>query len=117
MRCSFSRILRIRTSRPRADRDAVAGEDVEVTGARVLREVADLTRSGDGAGGGQRLAGQALGEGGLACAVAADEADAVALGDAERGVLDEDAGTGAQLDTGGGDHGQTPGREEGRVGG
>ncbi|GAA3307059.1 hypothetical protein GCM10020295_64920 [Streptomyces cinereospinus] len=117
MRSSFSRILRIRTSRPRAGQHAVAGEDVEVAGARVLREVADLAGAGDGAGGGDALAREALGEGGLAGAVAADQADAVALGDAEGGGLDEDAGTGAQLDTGGGDHGQTPGRVGGGTGG
>ena len=91
--------------------DAVAGEDVEVAGARVLREVADLAGAGDGAAGGDALAREALGEGGLARAVAADQADAVALGDTEGGGLDEDAGAGAQLDAGGGDHGKTPGRD------
>lgn len=90
--------------------DAVAGEHVEVAGARVLREVADLAGAGDGTCGGLALTGQDLGESGLAGAVAADQADAVALGDAEGGALDEDTGTGAQLDAGGGDHGQTPGR-------
>src|SRR5262249_32603442 len=78
-------------------------------------EVADLAAAGDGAGGGNALAREDLGEGGLARAVTADEADAVALGDLEGGGLDEDAGTGAQFDTGGGDHGQTPGRVEGGV--
>src|SRR5262249_39356891 len=73
-------------------------------------EIADLAGTGDLARGRDALAGQDLGQGGLAGAVAADETDAVALGDAEGGVLDEDAGTGAQLDTGGGDHGHTPGR-------
>lgn len=85
--------------------DAVAGEDVEVAGARVLREVADLAGAGDGAAGGHTFACEALGEGGLARPVAADETDAVALGDAEGGGLDEDAGAGAQLDAGSGDHG------------
>src|SRR5690606_31562301 len=78
--------------------DAVPGEDVEVAGARVLREVADLAGAGDGAGSGDALAGEHLGEGGLARAVAADQADAVALGDAEGGALEKDTGTGAQLD-------------------
>ena len=89
--------------------DPVAGQDVEVAGAGVLREVADLAGAGDVAAGGDAFAREALGEGGLAGAVAADQADSVALGDAEGRGLDEDARTGAQLDTGGGDHGQTPG--------
>lgn len=73
--------------------DAVSGEDVEVAGARVLREVAHLAGLGDGAPGGRALAREALGEGGLARSVAADEADAVALGDAEGSGFDEDAGS------------------------
>lgn len=97
--------------------DAVAGEDVEVAGAGVLGQVADLAGAGDRAGGGHALTGEDLGEGGLPRAVAADQADAVALGDAEGGAFDEDAGTGAQLDAGGGDHGQTPGQVWLAVGG
>ncbi len=91
-------------------KDAVAGEDVQVAGARVLRQVADVAGAGDGAGGGDALARQDLGEGRLARSVAADQADPVALGDTEGGGLDEDAGAGAQLQAGGGDQGKTPGQ-------
>ena len=49
MRSSFSRILRITDVEAARGEDAVAGEDVEVAGARVLREVADLAGAGDGA--------------------------------------------------------------------
>lgn len=65
--------------------DAVAGEGVEVAGARILRQIADVAGAGDGAGGGEAFTREALGEGGLAGSVAADEADAVALGDTEGG--------------------------------
>lgn len=71
--------------------DPVAGQHVEVAGAGVLREVAHLAGAGDGAADGVALAREALGEGGLARSVAADEADAVALGDTEGGGLDENA--------------------------
>ncbi len=90
--------------------DAVTRQDLEVPGARVLGQVADLAAAGDGAAGRRPLTRQALGEGRLARAVAADQADAVALGDTEGGGLDEDAGAGTQLDAGSGDHGKTPRR-------
>lgn len=73
--------------------DAVAGEDVEVAGTRVLRQVADLAGAGDGSRGGLAFARQDLGEGRLARAVAADQTDAVALRDAEGRGLDEDSGS------------------------
>ena len=82
----------------------VAGEHVEVAGARVLRQVADLARPRHRAGGGLALAGEHLGERGLARAVAADQADPVARGDAERGAVEEEPRTGAQLDPRGHDH-------------
>ena len=64
--------------------DPVAGEHLGVAGARVLRQVADLAGGEHGAGGGLRLAGEDLGEGRLAGAVAPDEADLVACGDRGR---------------------------------
>jgi hypothetical protein len=85
--------------------DAVAGQYVEVPGARVLREIPDLAATGDGAARGLALARENLGHRRLAGAVAADQADAVAAGDPERGGFDEDSGAGAQLKAGGGDHG------------
>ncbi len=45
-----------------------------------------------------------LGQGRLAGAVAADEADPVARGDLERRLVQQDAGADAQLDAVGGDH-------------
>jgi hypothetical protein len=100
--------------------NAVTSQGVQVTGTRVLRQVADLTGAGDAAGGRGAFPGQALGQGGLAGTVAADQTDAVAAGDAEGCGLDEDTGAGAQLKAGGGDHGQTPdgcGRGAGRCDG
>ena len=63
---SFSRISRISVVEAAGGEDAVAGEHVEVAGARVLRQVADLAGAGDGAGGRLALAGEDLGQGGLA---------------------------------------------------
>jgi hypothetical protein len=97
----------------------VAGEHVEVAGAGVLREIADLAGAGDRPGGRDALPGQHLGEGGLAGAVAADQADPVAAGDAEGGGLQQDAGSGAQFQAGGSDHGwglQTADDQAGRAG-
>ena len=69
---------------------------------------------------GLALAGQDLGQSGLAGAVAADQADLVAGGDPEGRVLEQDARPGAELDVGGGDHGGASvgaaGRVSGRVG-
>ena len=82
----------------------VAGGDVEVAAARVLRQVPDLTDDVDGAGVRDTLAGQRREGGGLAGAVAADQADPVAGLYAEGGVADEDAATGTQLEAGRRDH-------------
>ena len=84
--------------------DPVAGEQLGVAGARVLRQVADLAGALHGAGGGQRLAGEDLGEGGLAGAVAADQPDLVARADAEADVLHQQPRPGADLELVGGDH-------------
>ncbi len=83
----------------------VAGEDVQVTGPGVLRQVADLPAAHDAAGRGQRLAGERLGERGLAGAVAADQAHPVSRLDTEGDVLQQGARTCAQLDVLHGDHG------------
>src|SRR5690606_24663267 len=91
---------------------AVAGEDVEVSGARVLREVADLTGAGDRPGvlddaRGRVLAGEQLGQGRLPGPVAADEADAHPGVDAEARAVDQLTGADAHRDVVGGDHRQT----------
>ena len=89
---------------PAAGQHPVAGGDVEVAAARVLREVADLADDVDLAGVRDALAGE-RGEGGrLAGAVAADQADPVAGLHAQVGVADEDAATGTQLEAGRRDH-------------
>ena len=85
--------------------DPVAGQDVEVAGARVLRQVADTAGAGHLAPGRQRLAGQDPGQRGLAGTVAADQADLVAGTDPERRVVDEDAGARADMQVASGDHG------------
>ncbi len=85
--------------------DAVAGDLLGVAGARVLRQVAHGAAHVHLAAGGHRLLGEDPGERGLAGAVAADEADAVALGDAEGGVLEQERRAGPDFETGGGDHG------------
>ncbi len=64
----------------------VAGGDVEVAGARVLRQVADGAGPVDLAGVRLALAGEDLQRGGLAGAVAADQADPVAGLHAQGGV-------------------------------
>ena len=63
---------------PAAGQHPVAGGDVEVAAARVLRQVADLADDLDLAGVRDALAGQRGEGGGLAGAVAADQADPVA---------------------------------------
>ena len=82
---------------PASGEHAVLRGDREVTLARVLREVTDVTGDADLAGMRFAFAGEHLQRGGLAGAVAADEADAVALLDAQGGVGEEDARAGAQL--------------------
>ncbi len=89
---------------PAGGEDAVAGEDVQVTGAGVLRQVAHLTGAGHGAGRGRRSAREHLGQRRLAGPVAPDQAHPVAGGDPEGGAVEEEARAGAQLDPGGGDH-------------
>ena len=84
--------------------DPVERDDVEVAGARVLRQVADVVAARDLARRGLGLAREGLGQGRLAGAVAADEADPVARGDLERRLVQQDAGADAQLDAVGGDH-------------
>jgi hypothetical protein len=87
-----------------AGQHAVAGGGVEVAAARVLRQVADLAAHLDLAGVRQPLTGQRGERGGLAGAVAADQADAVAGLHAEGRIADEDASPGAQLEAGRRDH-------------
>ena len=102
-------------SRPRADSTRSRGGDVQVAGARVLRQVADRRRGGRPR---RRTAAPSpastLQRGGLAGAVAADQADPVAGLHAQGGLGQQDAGAGAQLQAGGGDHGDAlPGRRDG----
>src|ERR1035438_4432749 len=60
----------------------------------LLRHVADarIAAQGDAAAVGFKLAGKDAEESGLACAVAADQAEALAFGDAERDVFEQQAG-------------------------
>ena len=82
----------------------VAGGDVQVAAAGVLGQVADLAGDLDLAGVRDALPGKRGQRGGLAGAVAADQADPVAGLHAEGGVADEDAATGTQLEAGRRDH-------------
>ena len=69
--------------------DGLAGGEFDV-----LRDVAGarVAAHGDGAGIGLDLAGEDAEQGGFAGAVAADQAEAFAFGDAEGDVLEEEAG-------------------------
>ena len=82
--------------------------DRQVALARVLRQVAELAGAAQVAGVRLALAGEDAQRGGLAGAVAADEADAVAGLDAQGRVGEQDARAGAQFEVGGGDHAETP---------
>ncbi len=77
---------------------------VKITGTRVLRKVADGAAPVELPGVRLPLAGEDLQGGGLAGAVAADEADPVTRLHPQRGVGQQDPGTGAQLQAGGSDH-------------
>ena len=90
----------------------VAGQDVQVAGARVLRQVADLPRPDDLAGvlddgGGLLLPGEQLRQRGLAGAVAAHETDPHPGVDPEGRLVQELTGADAYGDVVGGDHRQT----------
>ncbi len=89
---------------PARGQDAVESEHLGVAGARVLGEVADVAGGVDLAGGGQALAGEDAGQGGLAGAVAADEADLVAGGDPEADVGHQQSCPGPDFEVLGGDH-------------
>ena len=77
--------------------EAAGGEDAGEDGLGgigdlgVLREEADLAAGVDGAVRGLEVAGDGAGQGGLAGAVAADEADAVPLVHLEADVLHQEA--------------------------
>ena len=83
---------------------AVHRELLEVAGARVLRQVADVAGADDLAARRLRLAREGLGQGRLAGAVATDQPDPVAGRDAERRLLEQHTCADAQLDSLGGDH-------------
>jgi hypothetical protein len=82
----------------------IPGDRVEVTGARVLRQVPDGRGALDRAGGRDALAGQDLAQCGLTGPVTPDEADPVTRGDPERDGLEQQPRAGAQLQTGDGQH-------------
>ncbi|KAJ1683511.1 hypothetical protein LUZ63_021265 [Rhynchospora breviuscula] len=88
--------------------DARAREHLGVSRAGVLREVAEFARAIDPAVRGQEITGEHLGEGGLAGAVAADEADLVAVRDAERHLRHQDACADADLEIVHGEHSRRP---------
>ena len=82
--------------------------DPQVALAGVLRQVADGAVGADLAAVGLALARQHTHRGGLAGAVAPDEADAVARLHAQGGAGQQDPGPGAQFQVGGGDHEGAP---------
>ncbi len=84
----------------------VAGQHVEVALPGILWQVADLAGALDGARVGFALAGEDAHRGGLARAVAADEADAVTGLDPQRRAVDgqQRARSGADLEVRCGDH-------------
>ncbi len=77
--------------------DPVARQHVEVAGARVLRQVADLAAARHRARGRLALAGQHPGQRGLAGAVATDETDSVAGPDPEARRLQQQPGSDPQF--------------------
>ena len=89
---------------PAGVEDARARQVVEVAGARILRQVPDLAGAIDRAGVRQEVAGEHLGQRGLTGAVAPDQSDLVAVGDAEAHVLHEDARANAQFEAVDGKH-------------
>ena len=113
---SASRILRMRHVEPAGRQDPVEREDLGVGGARVLRQVAHLSRAGDVAGSRQGLTGEDPGHRGLAGAVAADQADLVSRSHAEGDVCHQQARAGAHLEVVHGDHGGVPESHKGRTG-
>ena len=102
---------------PHADRDRAQAAGVEdprasqhlrIAGPRVLRQVAQLARAVDAPGRRQHVAGKHLGERGLSGAVAPDEPDLVAVGDAEGDLRHEHAGAHADLEVVHGKHSDRP---------
>jgi hypothetical protein len=89
---------------PARGEDAVAGDHLGVAGPRVLGQVADLAGGQHPSGGGQRLAGQDLGEGRLARAVAPHQADLVARGHPEVDAVHQQSRPGTHFELLGGDH-------------
>ncbi len=106
---------------PTRREDAVARQDAEVDATGVLRQVADRAGPGDRTGGGLGDTREGLGESRLPGAVATDETHPVTGRDAERRVVEEQAGARAQLDGGSGDHevpfGGVAGNDQGGAGG
>ena len=88
--------------------DAIACKNVEIAGPRVLQQVADLAGRGDRAGRRERLAGEHLRQRRLARAVAADQPDAIAGGNAKGDGIEQHPGADADLNVGGGDHAARP---------
>ena len=101
---------------PRASRMRVRASISGIARARILRQVAELAGAVDAAVGGEQVAGEHLGQRGLAGAVATDQADLVAVGDAERDVRHEHAGAHADLEVVHGEHSERPFRRGRRFG-
>ena len=101
--CAFS-ISRSSWSSPRAESTRSLAVTVRSPSRGVLRQVADRAARGDRARVRLALAGEHPHRGGLAGAVAADEADPVARLHAQRGAGQQDAGPGTQFQVGRGDH-------------
>ena len=88
---------------PARGEHAILGGDRKITFARILWQVADFADA-DGARERLALAGEYAQGGGLAGAVAPDEADPVARLDAQVGVVEQDARPSPQFEIRCGDH-------------
>ena len=81
-------------------------ENVEITFAGVLRQIAELARTQDVTGVRLAFAGEDAQRRGLTCAVASDQPDAVARLDSQRGTrrVEQRSNPGTNFEVGGGNH-------------
>jgi hypothetical protein len=89
---------------PAGGQHPVPGQQVQIAGARILRQVADGSGPRHPPADRLTLPGQHPGQRRLAGAIAADQTDPIGGRDPERGRPEQSAGAGAQLETGCGDH-------------
>ena len=89
---------------PAGGQHPVAGGDVEVAFARVLRQVAQWPATGQLTCIGRAFTRKNTQRGGLACAITADQTHPVAVLQADGGVGEQDPSPGPQFEAGCGDH-------------